>query len=41
MKRQLTVLLLALILANPANAQVCKDVKQTPKERLNTLLRDI
>ena len=41
MKRQLTVLLLALILAIPANAQVYKDIKQTPKERLNTLFRDI
>lgn len=41
MKRQLTVLLLALILANPANAQVYKDIKRTPKERLNTLFRDI
>lgn len=41
MKRQLTVLLLALILAIPANAQVYKDINRTPKERLNTLLRDI
>lgn len=41
MKKQLMVLLLALILANSANAQVYKDIKQTPKERLNTLLRDI